>query len=440
MIFGPASAADHRSWQQCPDSTFNEALNTADYAPGGTGSFPLTLRAMNAAGVWTSAPALTKTINVDNIAPTLSLSGPTDAPSTAGTQYLGVRATAGPSGVSGISCSLDSGPARWFSGASGLVPVRGVGVHQLACVAANNAEDDAGHVATSAPAVRSLSIRQPAVSTVSFARIANTLRCAKKRERVRIPAQWITERVKGHRVRVKIPAQTRTITVVRCHPRIVRRRVRAGRRWVFKRVVLLPRRVLEKTKHVRFGSAATVSGWLGTAQGNALGGQHVLILTAPDDGHLHFRLAAIATTASNGTWKARLAAGPSRIVRAVYSGAPTVEPAISTMAHLVVPASLALDVSPSRTHWGGTIAITGHLRGGHVPPAGELVVLRIGWNGGSAEVGHLYTSRDGHFKATYTFLRGHGSETYHLWAATAHESDYPFAPSSSPPVPIAVGP
>ena len=440
VIFGPASAANQGSWQQCPDPTFNEAVNTADYAPGGSGSFPLTLRAMNAAGVWTSAPAWSKTIHVDNITPTLSLAGPTDAASTSGTQYLGVRASAGPSGVSGISCSLDSEPARWFSGASARVPVQGVGVHRLACVAANNAQDAAGHVATSAPAVRSLSIRQPAVSTVSFARIADTLRCAKKRERVTIPAQWIIERVKGHRVHVRIPAQTRTITVMRCHPRIVRRRVRVGHRWVFKRVVLLPRRVLEKTKHVRFGSVATVSGWLGTAQGNALGGQRVLILTAPDDGHLRFRLAATATTSSDGTWKARLAAGPSRIVRVAYAGAPTVEPAISTVAHLIVPASVALGVSPSRTHWGGTIAITGHLRGGHVPPAGELVVLRIGWSGGSAEVGHLYTSRDGHFKTTYTFLRGHGSETYHLWAATAHESDYPFAPGRSSSVPIAVGP
>ncbi len=440
VLYGPSSAAYEGAWHQCPDPTFNQAVNTADYAPSGTGSFPLTLKAMNAADVWTSSSAWTKTIHVDNITPTLALSGPNDAASTAGTQYMGVRAAAGPSGISGVSCSLDSGPARWFGGSDARVAVAGVGVHRLVCVAANNAEDAHGHVATSAPAVRTLSIRQPAVSTVSFAHIANTLRCGKKRERVTIPAQWIIERIRGRRVRVRIPAQTRTITVVRCHPRVVRRRVRVGHRWVFKRVVLLPRRVLVKTKHVPFGSDATVSGWLGTRQGNALGGQRVLVLAAPDDGHQHFKLVASVRTASDGTWSARLAAGPSRIVRAVYQGAPTVEPAISTVARLVVPASVTLKLSPSRTHWGGTIGIGGRLRGGHVPPAGELVVLRIGWHGGSAEIGHLYTDRDGRFKATYTFLRGNGSETYHLWATTAHESDYPFAPGRSRSEPVVVGP
>jgi hypothetical protein len=440
VLYGPSAAANQRTWHQCPDQTFAETVNTVDYVQNGTGTFPLTLKAMNAADVWTSSGEWTRNISVDDVAPTISLAGPTDAPSTAGAQYLTATAGAGPSGVSGILCSLDSAPAQWYRGATARVGVTGVGVHRLTCESANNAEDAHGHIATSAPAVRTLSIRQPAVSTVSFARIADTLRCAKKRERVTVPAQWIIERVHGHRVRVRIPAQKQTITVVRCHPRVVKRRVRVGGRWVIERVVLLPRRVLVKTKRVRFGARTVVSGWLGTAQGNALGGQEVRILTAPDNGSQAFTLAARTTTRADGTWSEHLPPGPSRLVRAVYSGASTVEPAISSIARLVVPAAVTMNISPRRTHWGGTITIRGRLRGGYVPPAGELVVLWVAWRGGSTEIGHLYAARDGRFRSTYTFLRGNGTEKYRLWATTAHETDYPFASSGSRRVSVTVGP
>jgi len=73
----------------------------------------------------------------------------------------------------------------------------------------------------------------------------------------------------------------------------------------------------------------------------------------------------------------------------------------------------------------------GHLRGGYVPRGGELVVLWISWPGGSTEIGHLYTRPDGSFTGSYTFLRGNGTETYRLWATTARESGYPYAPGRS---------
>ena len=44
------------------------------------------------------------------------------------------------------------------------------------------------------------------------------------------------------------------------------------------RAVALPHEVLVRTKRVRPGAAATVSGWLGTTDGNALGGQPVRVL------------------------------------------------------------------------------------------------------------------------------------------------------------------
>jgi hypothetical protein len=285
-----------------------------------------------------------------------------------------------------------------------------------------------------------LSIRTPTVSAVSFARVADALRCKSTRERVRIPARWVTAYHHGRPVKVKLPAQARTIKVVHCHPRVVRRRVRVHGHWRAVRAVVLPHAVLRSTERVRPGSAATVSGWLGTTAGNALGGQTVRVLAAPDNGMKRFTQVALATTSANGSWTARIPPGPSRLVVAAYGGAPTVEPALSASARLVVPASVSLRIRPRRTHWGGRITIAGRLRGGFIPAGGELVVLWIGWRGGSTEIGHLYTRSKGTFASRYTFLRGNGAETYRLWAATARESAYPFAPGRSRRQPVTVTP
>ncbi len=435
---GPSGARDPRSWHQCPDQVFTHWVNTSDFVPNEQGTFPLTLRAMNAAGVWTADRAWTREMLVDNVPPTVRLSGPANARSTNGTQYITATATAGPSGVAGILCSVDAAPPKWYPSSIVRLPVQGIGTHRAHCVATNHAKSTNGSNAVSAPASWTLSIRQPALSTVAFVRVVSNLRCHKRHERVRIPAQWIIRHIHGKRVRVHIPAQTRSITVTKCHPRVIKVRVRRHGHWVTERVVLLPRRIRERTKHIRFGATATVRGWLGTAQGTALAHQRVVVLTAPDNGKEKFTAAAVVTTRANGSWSARLRPGPSRLVRAYFGGNATVEPSLSTAAHLIVPASVGMSLSPRRTHWGDTIKIAGRVRGGYVPPSGELVVLRIGWKGGSTEIGHLYTARNGTFRSTYTFLRGNGSETYHLWAATAKESDYPFAPARSPSVKVTV--
>jgi hypothetical protein len=166
----------------------------------------------------------------------------------------------------------------------------------------------------------------------------------------------------------------------------------------------------------------------------------VQVLTAPDDGHQHWTEAAAATTTASGSWTAPLPPGPSRLVMAAYGGAGTVEPANSTAAHIVVPARVRLHVHPTTAHWGGSIVISGRLKGGYIPPAGELVVLWIGWPGGSTEIGHVYTRTNGRFRTRYTFLRGNGTLTYRLWASTARESDYPYAPARSRRVWLTVGP
>jgi hypothetical protein len=432
-VASSSSGVDPAVWHQCAAPAVDQAVNTAQY---GQGAVPLTLSGTDAA---TEPVSDTKTLDIDNQTPTVSLSGPTDAPSTAGTQYVTAEAGAGPSGVAGISCSVDNAPSQWYAATSVRIPIQGIGVHEVSCLSEGNARDASGNLASSTPATWTLSIRSPSVSTVSFERVVDALRCKATRERVRIPAHWVTASYHGHPVRTKLPAQIRTIRVVHCHPRVIRRRVRVHGRWRTVRVVVLPHDVLRSTRRVRAGAGAAVSGWLGTAAGDALGGQVVRVLTAPDNGSDQFAQAAVVTTAANGGWSAILPPGPSRLVVASYAGSATIEPALSPTARLVVPASVSLNVRPDVTHWGGHITISGRLRGGFVPPAGEIVVLWIGWPGGSTEIGHLYARRDGRFSSRYTFLRGNGTETYRLWADTARESDYPYAPASSRHVSVTVG-
>jgi hypothetical protein len=420
-------------WQQCP--------NNQPWSPtvtlSGDGNEQLGLSATSAAGK-TASPA--QTIHVDSTQPTISLSGPTDVSGAAGTQYITATATAGASGVQGIRCSLDNAPAQWYAAATARVPVAGIGVHNLACEAENNAYNVGGQPNWSGSANWTLSIRQPSVSVASFARIADRLRCARVRERVRIPARWVMVHRHGKLVRVRRRSRIVTRHVVRCHARVVVRRV-CGRQGCKKiRVVVLPHAVQHNVMRVRFGRGTSISGWLGASTGIALGGQQVEIITAADNGHDAWRGAAIATTSSSGTWTARLGPGPSRLVEAVYGGAPTIEPAFSPPVHLIVPARVRISVTPRRVSWGGTIRITGRVLGGYVPKDSKLLRLRIGVQGVRETVGIPAITRRGRFHTTWTFAPGSGVVRYWFSVSTLGEADYAFAPGSSRRIYVTVGP
>ena len=264
-------------------------------------------------------------------------------------------AAAGPSGVYGIWCSVDGGTAAFFKGASAQVPVSGVGEHQVRCFSENNAVAANGTHGSSATASFAIKIGIPTVTAVAFSSIVDKLRCHRVMERVRVPARWV--RVHGHRVHRR--AHSKTETVTKCHPRTVleRRTVtvkvrRHGRVAKVKRVktvrvVLLPHVVNHLSRRVGHGKATTVSGWLGTSSGTALGGQTVVVLTAVDDGQDVFAPAAAATTAADGSWTATLPAGPSRLVEAEYGGGADLQASLSNVVDEIVPAKVRLlKVSP----------------------------------------------------------------------------------------------
>jgi len=440
LIDTTTSPQDVSTWHQCTAPAISQSVDTSRYGQGG---LALTLSASDAAGVPAS---LTKTVYVDNSTPTIALSGPVDAPSTAGTQYVTATAGGSPSGIAEIVCSVDGGPAQSYAGATAQVPVSGIGTHTVSCYSQDNAADPSGVHGSSSTATWSLKIGEPTVVGIAFDKLVG-LRCHRARARVKVAGHWITVRRHGKRVKVKTRARTKVERVMRCHPRTERRRTvvfvrerRHGhvvkvRRIKIVRVVVPPHVIAKTSRLVGFGHGTTVSGYLGTASGIAIAGHAVSVLTAPDNGSNQFTQAAVVITTANGTWTAKLPPGPSRIVEAVYGGDPTTESASSGQVHVVVPAKVKLlSVAPRRVAWSGTVRITGQLLGGYLPPGGALVRLRIGEGASYQTYGvQEHVTGSGRFTTTYTFGAGQASSFQRFWfqIASLPMGSYPFSPSDS---------
>ena len=300
-----------------------------------------------------------------------------------------------------------------------------------------------------------MKIGGPTVTGIAFGHIVNAPRCKRVKERVNVPARWVTVRRHHKLVKVKRRAHSKLKKVTKCRPRTEIKRVavrvrvrRHGKRvWVTrhqrKRIVLLPHVANSAHLRVGHGKPATVSGWLGTSAGVALAGQPVTVLAAADNGLGQFAPVAAATTAANGTWSAELPAGPGRLIEAAFSGGPTTEPSVSGQVKLIVPAKVKLlRVTPRRVAWGGTVRLVGKLEGGYLPPGGALVRLRIGQGSAQTTYGvHEHVDGNGRFTTTYTFGQGLASvhRSYWFQMASLPTGNYPFAPATSRRVTVLVG-
>ena len=400
------------TWHQCSAPAVSTTINTAAY---GQGPMPLVISGSDAAG---NVGSVSKTVDVDNSVPTLSLSGPADAPSTAGTQFVTATAAGSPSGIDQIACSVDGGPAHAYAGAVARVPVSGLGLHQVGCTAYNNAVDANGVHGVSQTQTRTLKIGAPTALAVTFSRLAG-LRCSN------VPAGQVKCDLKRRRVRVLVRVPLRRHgKLVKRHGKVVYR-TRVEHRYV----VVVPGKVKQRVRH---GHATKVSGWLGLADGTALAGETVEVLTAPDNGIGEFTPAAEVITAANGTWTVSLPAGPSRLIEASYAGSATTERSQSGQVTLLVPAKVELkSVTPDRVAWGQTVTIKGRLLGGYLPTAGINVRLRIGIANAKTTFGvKEHVAGSGNFTATYTFGAGDPSihRTYWFQIASAAGRRLPIHP------------
>jgi hypothetical protein len=171
-------------------------------------------------------------------------------------------------------------------------------------------------------------------------------------------------------------------------------------------------------------------------------------MTAPDNGSNAFTQAAAVTTGPGGTWSATLPPGPSRLVEAVYGGTSATEPVSSAQLQLIVPASIKLlSISPRNVAWGGTIHLSGVIRGGYLPAAGENVRLRIcsdptcSRRARSTYGVQTQVAGNGDFSTSYTFGAGDPAIHRQYWfeISTLPAGDYPYVTGTSNRITVFVG-
>jgi hypothetical protein len=137
QLNGPSEPRNSTVWQQCPNPvSWSFSVDTRSQVPT-DGRLPIDLSATNAAGVAFTAQ---KTVSVDNDPVTVSFRTPNDPNASVWVNHavsVAASPSAGPSGVGGMSCSVDRGSAKPYP-ARGLT-VNGDGVHTVSCTAWNNA-------------------------------------------------------------------------------------------------------------------------------------------------------------------------------------------------------------------------------------------------------------------------------------------------------------
>jgi hypothetical protein len=436
---------------QCPNKEIDASVDTSPYS-NGAGALTLTYSATNAAGAVSTA---TRTVNVDNVTPSVQLSAPADTASTSGTQIVNAVGFGGPSGISALYCSVDGGPEQTYEGATADVPVTGIGSHEVSCSARNNAVNSSGATASSPTATLDLSVRQPTASAITFARIADALQCHTATEIVKVAGKLRTVRRHGKRVRERGPTRRVRRKVRKCHARTVVRTVKVVLKrhgkpvlrhgkpvYVKRRVrrVLLPHAVNEPSRRIGHGKPTTVNGFIGLADGTALADQTVDVYSSPDDNAPRFRMMTAVTTDASGEWSAKVPGGPSRLIEAAYPGTSTTEPATSSTVRLTVPAKIAVTISPRVVSWSKKITISGRLVGGYVPRDGVALRLRVPYPGGQVQQEPFRTNSHGEFSFQWSYGAGHGVVAYRFAVATtATESDYPWASAVSRAVRVTFG-
>jgi hypothetical protein len=387
LIQGPTSGLNRASWVQCaaPSPWIGPNVDTTVFPTGTT--LQLVYQAQNAAGNWSTST--TGTSHVDNSPVDLALSGPTDAPTTAGTQHITATANAGPSGVGAIACSVDG--SRWtyesLTGggthtATAQVPVGGLGLHQVRCYASNRSVDPTGAAASSPTRTWLVRIGESVKAGITFSRLIRTCRRVKVR----------------HKSRLKCKTHS----------------------------------VAQRVAHVAHGRRTTLRGWFATADGTALSHVAVSIMAAPADKPGVWRKLAALTTAADGSWTATLPAGPSRVIEAVYGGGAMTQSASSPGARELVPAKSTLKLPRAVVHFGAfgiEAKFDGRLLGGYVPARGATIAVQARDRGIWRTIATVTTDKYGRWQAHYRITGGPGS--YPTRVYVPRQGGYPWEASYS---------
>jgi hypothetical protein len=172
-----------------------------------------------------------------------------------------------------------------------------------------------------------------------------------------------------------------------------------------------------------------VSGRVVDTQGSPVAGARVCLATTADLPRAREHVVATPTTGANGTFSARLPAGPDRQVRVAYW--PDENAAVERTLSVDDHADPTLRLRPRRLlHNGDTLGFAAHLPGPRNDDRQVVIQVRVRRHWTALRSGR--TNRDGSFRASYRFHATTGRRTYSFRAVVPEQGGYPYLAGRSP--------
>jgi hypothetical protein len=183
--------------------------------------------------------------------------------------------------------------------------------------------------------------------------------------------------------------------------------------------------------------AVTLSGALKDAGGQPIGGA-TLDVREQAQGSTSPTVIGHVSTGPNGSFTARVAAGPSRLLLLNYRAFSN-DPAYSTQSSILesVGAGVRMHITPRRTSATGSIAISGQVAG-PVPRRGVVVELLVHYRGRWEPFRDPRTDARGRFHIRYQFEGALGRFPFRA-EVLGGQSGFPYATGASAPVQVTTG-
>jgi hypothetical protein len=188
-----------------------------------------------------------------------------------------------------------------------------------------------------------------------------------------------------------------------------------------------------------YGSSVSYGGRLTSATGSPLGHLPVQVVESFEAGAASSQRTTTVQTAADGSFRTRLAAGPSRRVEAVFAGTRGLNRAGGGRARLRVLSGVRLHASSVSARVGGApVVFSGRLGdlGAPIGPAGRPVELQFRFSGsGWSEFRTVQTDSHGRFRYPYSFSDDDSRGVRFQFRAFAPaQNDWPYEPAGSRPV------
>jgi hypothetical protein len=186
--------------------------------------------------------------------------------------------------------------------------------------------------------------------------------------------------------------------------------------------------VLRPTAHIRFAERATIAGRLATADGRAIAGAPVQVLSRT--GAEPEQPVDTLTTDLDGRFRTIAPGTNTRALRFVYAGSPLTLPTERTL-QMRVPAATTVRLSRKRLRNGQAVTFSGRVRGLPVPAAGKLVEVQVRLTDHWQTFRTTRSDAAGNWSSRYRFERTRGVQRYRFRIRLPKEGGYPFETSVS---------